>query len=241
SNKRSNVSLMSLSKDDLLDLERYKQKPNFSIDYVQIKHPARDIPFKILKDFSSVIYFKRNIFAIQDMRAMILDGSLDARSIMVNIADLNPANMEFKMLMDITNIDIGALDRLDGIKIDRDADLSLSANFTSKGLDVANELNTIGYIDIYKIGDKFANKLMKGLNSEKGKSKLGFAQYIVDGFTLPKGFNFKLDKGLMYVTVTLERKIIGNITGVMVKNDKIKFDRVSIQQYLRKVSSQEKK
>ena len=35
---------------------------------------------------------------------------------------------------------------------------------------------------------------MKGLSEEKGKSKLGFTQRIVDNFNLPTGFYFNLEE-----------------------------------------------
>ena len=169
------------------------------------------------------------------MKATVLDGTVLGKKILFNFADLKKENMEFKFVMDVTNIDIGKIDRVVAKGKKRDAELSMNINFQGRGLDPKKELNLTGYIGIHKIGDKFANRLFKGLNERQGESKLGVVQYAVDGFALPKQFNFKLDKGLMYTTVKLERKILSQLTGVKVKNDKINFDRIPIQEFLRKV------
>ena len=88
-------------------------------------------------------------------------------------------------------------------------------------------------INIYKIEDKFANRLMKELSEEKGKSKLGVTQKIVDHFNLPKVFYFNIDSGNIYATVLLKRKTIGNI--LHIEDDKIQYDRISLKEYLGKV------
>ena len=77
--------------------------------------------------------------------------------------------------------------------------------------------------------------LMKGLSQEKGESKLGIVQPIVDNFVLPKGFNFNLDKGLVYTTVTLDRKVVSYASGIKIENNKIEFKRMQIQEYLNNI------
>ena len=85
-------------------------------------------------------------------------------------------------------------------------------DISGRSVDFSSEFPDVnGYINIYKIEDKFANRLMKELSEEKGKSKLGVTQKIVDHFNLPKVFYFNIDSGNIYATVLLKRKTIGNI------------------------------
>jgi len=228
-------TIIFTSKKDILGIEGESRLPNFTIKSLSAKHPARNMKLQYLKDFSTYMNFSENIFFIENMKATVLDGTVLGKKILFNFADLKKENMEFKFVMDVTNIDIGKIDRVVAKGKKRDAELSMNINFQGRGLDPKKELNLTGYIGIHKIGDKFANRLFKGLNERQGESKLGVVQYAVDGFALPKQFNFKLDKGLMYTTVKLERKILSQLTGVKVKNDKINFDRIPIQEFLRKV------
>jgi hypothetical protein len=50
-----------------------------------------------------------------------------------------------------------------------------------------------------------------------------------------ESFNFNLDKGLVYTTVRLSKKTLGLIIGV--EDDRVEFDRIPIQEYLRKVTT----
>ena len=230
-------SQITVRKENIIDNRFFTEKPNFSIKSVQAKHPARDMIFEFVKDFEMYMAFKDNIFQIVNMKAYVLDGALYGRNILFNLSNMKPDNMEFKLIMDITNVDIGKLDEPDPAKKKRDAELSLSANFEGRGLNIKKELTPVGYIDIYKIGEEFANKLMKGLSQEQGKSKLGPAQFIVDNSMKVSSFNFNLDKGLVYATVTMKRGLIGY--GIGVENNQIKFDRITVQEFIRKVKEGE--
>ncbi|MBP7584608.1 MAG: hypothetical protein KBA61_11265, partial [Spirochaetes bacterium] len=141
--------------------------------------------------------------------------------------------MEYNLTLDVTNVDIGLLDEPDPKKRTRDAELSLNAQFKGRGVNVKKELTPAGYINIHKIGDSFANKLLKGLSTEKGKSKLGIAQIPVDNSMMVDRFNFNLDKGLVYTTVTFRRKALGWLVGI--EQDKVQFDRIKLQEYLRNI------
>jgi len=227
-------SRIATDKSLLISNENFREKANFTIASIRAKHPARDISFQYLKDFSALMFFRENTFEVPVMRAYVLDGSLYGRNILFNLADMKPRNMEFRMALDVTNVDIGVLDDPDARKKTRDAELSLNANFSGKGVDIDRELSAQGYINIYKIGEKFANRLLKGLSTEKGKSKLGgVAQFAVDNSMNVKDFNFNLDRGLVYATVGFSRRTIGYLFGV--KDEKVEFDRMPIQEYLRKV------
>jgi hypothetical protein len=95
-------------------------------------------------------------------------------------------------------------------------------------------MNVTGPINIYKVGDKIANKLFKALSEEQGQSKLGFIQIIVDNSVTIKSFNYYIDKGNMYTTVKLDKSgVFGYIAGI--REDTIQFDRIPLQEYLRKV------
>ncbi len=227
-------SRILLDKSSIIDNAFFKEKENFTIKSIKAKHPARDISFEYLKDFSATMFFRDNTFEIVKLKAYVLDGALYGRDILFNLADMKKQNFEYKLILDVTNVDIGRLDDPDVSKKTRDAELSLNANFVGKNLDFSKELNIKGYINIYKIGDKFANRLMTGLSTEKGKSKLGMAQFAVDNSQTVRSFNFNLDKGLVYATVLFVKKgVFGYLVGV--KDEKVEFERMPIQEYLRKV------
>ncbi len=227
-------SRIATDKSLLISNENFREKANFTIKSIRARHPARDVSFEYLRDFSATMFFRENTFEIPVMRAYVLDGSLYGRDILFNLADMKKRNMEFRMLLDVTNVDIGRLDDPDPRRKTRDAELSLNANFSGKGVDIDRELSARGYINIFKIGEKFANRLLKGLSTEKGKSKLGgVAQFAVDNSMRVKDFNFNLDRGLVYTTVNFSRRTIGYLFGV--KDEKVEFERMPIQEYLRKV------
>ncbi len=229
-------SRIAVDKSQVIENENFRERENFTIKSIRSKHPARDVQFEYMKDFGATMFFRNNTFEILKLRAYVLDGALYGRDILFNLADMKPDNMEFRIVLDVTNVDIGKMDEPDPAKKTRDAELSLNANFDGRGVDIKKELNIKGFVNIYKIGEKFANRLMKGLSEEKGKSKLGLAQPIMDNFMLPKRFSFNLDKGLVYTTVSIERKTVSKLMGVSIKNDQIRFERIPIQEYLRKVA-----
>jgi hypothetical protein len=232
-------SRIAVDKSQVIENENFRERENFTIKSVRSKHPVRDMQFEYMKDFGATMFFRNNTFEIVKLRAYVLDGALYGRDILFNLADMRPDNMEFRLILDVTNVDIGKMDEPDPAKKTRDAELSLNANFDGRGVDIKKELNIKGFVNIYKIGEEFANRLMKGLSEEKGKSKLGVAQPIVDNFMLPKRFSFNLDKGLVYTTVDIERKTVSKLMGISIKNDQIRFERIPIQEYLRKVAQGE--
>jgi len=229
-------SMISVEKKNLINNDNFSRKPNFTIDSIKIKHPARDLLIAPLKDFAMVMFFEKNMFMIESMKAYIFDGSLYGKNILFYLADMDVNNFEYNILLNITNVDIGKLDKQDSKSKKRDAELSLNVNFAGRGLDVAKELDVKGYINIYKIGSKFAKKLMEGLSETEGESKLGFAQKIVDNSMSIKGFNFNIEKGLVYTTVSLDKGIVGQMVGI--EHDKIEFDRITIQEYLKNITGE---
>ncbi|PKL41153.1 MAG: hypothetical protein CVV44_00510 [Spirochaetae bacterium HGW-Spirochaetae-1] len=232
--RKQSESLLSVGKDQLIDNDNFREKPNFTISSIKGKHPARNVTFEYMKDFQAFMAFRNNIFEISNMKAYVMDGSLQARSILFNMADMKPANMEYKLIVDLTNVDIGKLDEWRTGKKARDAELSLTANFTGRNVNIKKQLDARGYINIYKIGKEFAGKLMKGLSEEKGKSKLGnLTQAVVDNTVKVKGFNFSLDKGNVYTTVKISQGFFRPI--IKIDKDEITFDRMPIQEYLRRV------
>jgi hypothetical protein len=58
----------------------------------------------------------------------------------------------------------------------------------------------------------------------------------VDNSETVENFDFKLDKGLAYPTVKLKGKLLSVFAKV--DNDIIKFNRIPIQEYLRKVTEE---
>ncbi len=228
-------SYISITQEKVLDTSRFRPEPNFTIKSVKAQHPARDISYEYMSNFSSHIIFKNNVFSISDLRSSIMGGSLYGRSILFNLADFNTENMEFNLVIDGNNIDIGRLDNPDPMAKSSEAELSFNANFSGKGLNIEKELTATGSISIYKIGQDFANRLMKGLSEEQGKSKLGGpVQWIVDNAMGIKGFDFRLDRGLVYATVTFQRRGLSFLGTV--DRSRVDFERIPIQEYLRKVA-----
>jgi hypothetical protein len=236
---RMGESRILVDRVSLIANQYFMEKENFTIRSIKAKHPARDISFEYMRDFAATMFFRNNTFEIEKLRAYVLGGGLYGRNILFNLMDMKPKNMEYKMLLDITNVDVGLLDEVDPAKKARDAELSLNANFVGRGVigkgpDFSKELDVTGNINIYRIGRKFGNRLMKGLSEEQGQSKLGaIGQFAMDNSMRIKGFDFRLDKGLMYTTVTLARGGIGYLFGI--KDEKVKYDRIPVQEFLSKV------
>lgn len=230
-------SLLAVSKSQVIDNDFFRQQPNFTLASVKAKHPARNITIEYMKNFEAYMAFKDNIFQIANMKAYVLDGALYGRRILFDIAGLDTKKMEYLLELDMTNVDINRLDKPLQKEKTREAELSLNMNFSGKGLDINDQLTATGYVNIHKIGKDFANSLMKGLNETEGKSTLGIVQPVLDNTMSVKSFNFNLDKGLVYATVTLERRILSYLLATKIQNNKIDFERVTIQEYLRRVKS----
>ncbi len=218
----------------VIESNRYDSKPNFSIKSIRAKHPARNFSYEYMKNFEANLSFKNRVFHIKNLKADIMEGSLYGRSILFNLADFKPANMEFKLILDGTNIDLSLLDNPNPKKKSTSAELSFSSNFSGKGLDIGKELTADGYINIYEIGSQTANTLMKGLSVEQGKSKLGsVGQFAVDNSMIVKDFDFRLKNGLIYTTVNFTRKLLSAL--ITVNNNEVSFDRITVQEYLRNI------
>lgn len=232
--RKQGASLIAVEKSQLIDNDAFREKPNFTIRSIAFKHIKRDLKIEYMKDFEACMVFKNNVFSIANMKAYILDGSLYSRQILFNLADLKPDNMEYRLALDLTNVDIAKLDNAYTGKKTRDAELSLNANFSGRGVNVARQLTANGYVNIHKVGEKFANRLMKGLSTTKGKSKLGgLTQFVVDNSMSVRSFNFNLSKGLVYTTVLFKPGVLSAIATI--DKNRVSFDRIPIQEYLRKV------
>lgn len=232
-------SYIAVDQKQALDTDQFSEKPNFTIASVKAKHPAREMPFEYMKDFNAYMVFRDNVFRISNLKASIMDGSIYGKNILFNAADLNKDNMEYSITLDVLNVNIGRLDDPDKKNISKRAELSLNTNISGKGLNISKEFTPSGTISIYKFGEKFADRLMKGLSQEKGKSKLGKPVQSVVDKSLPINYDFRLDKGLVYATVTFEdkwNKFLNRF--IKIENDVIAFDRIPIQEFLRKVSEE---
>ena len=232
---RHGDSSLSVGKSQVIDNDYFRQSPNFTIASISAKHPVRDVPVEYIKNFEAFMAFQDNIFQISDVKSTVLDGSLYGKRVLFDIADLRRRNMEYVLEIDATDIDINRLDNPNQKEKTRDAELSLNANFSGRGVDINRELNVTGYINIHKIGNNFANSLMKGLSETEGKSVLGVVQPVIDNTMSVKAFNLNLDKGMVYATVTLNRRIMSYVFGITIQENKINFERIPAQEYLRKV------
>ncbi len=236
--RKGSKSYISVTQNQVIESGQFSDRPNFTIGSISAKHPTRNESFEYMKGFSAFMIFSDNVFRISDLKANVMDGSIYGRKILFNLADFNLDNMEFAINLDVSNVNIGRLDDPTKKNISKSAELSLTSNFSGKGLNVSKELNPSGNINIYEIGKKFGSRLMKGLSQEKGESKLGKpVQKVVDN-SIPRSFDFRLDKGLVYTKVKFSGEgIISKI--VKTENDEVTFDRIPIQEFLRKVSEAE--
>ncbi len=232
--KKGMSSQLLATQKMVIESNRYDSRPNFSIKSIRAKHPARNFSYQYMKNLEANLSFKNRVFKIKNLKSDIMEGSLYGRSILFNLADFKPGNMEFKLILDGTNIDLSLLDNPNPKKKSTSAELSFSSNFSGRGLDVGKELTADGYITIYEIGSKTANTLMKGLSVEQGKSKLGgVGQFAVDNSMIIKNFDFRLKNGLIYSTVNFTRKLLSAL--ITVNDNKVSFDRITVQEYLRNI------
>ncbi|MBP8081796.1 MAG: hypothetical protein KAZ87_01210 [Spirochaetes bacterium] len=227
-------SRIAVDKSRLLDNTGFKEKNNFKIGSLKIKHPSRPEQFELIRDLSASMRFKGNVFSITSLKAFLMNGVISSDEIMFYLADMQTKNMEYRVSLNANNIDVSQLDRITSSRNTK-AEVSLNADISGRGVDFSGDFPEInGFMNIYKIQDKFANRLMKGLSEEKGESKLGVTQKVVDHLNLPSGFYFNIDSGNVYATVTLKRKALGYFT-FHIEDDKIQYDRIPIKEYLGKI------
>jgi len=62
---------------------------------------------------------------------------------------------------------------------------------------------------------------------------LGMAQFAVDNSLIISGFDFYIDKGLVYPTVVFKRKILGAV--VTVNNERVRYERIPVMEFFNKV------
>jgi hypothetical protein len=240
-------SLLVAGKEEIIANEFFSREANVSVASVRAAHPTRGTSFEYVRDLSALATMEDNVFRLSDLRARVMDGALYGRLIAVNLGGLDlggsslktlPERLEYRLAMDITNINIALLDDPGSAHKKAGAELSLNASVLGRGVTMTREISATGHVNIHKIGKKFANRLMKGLSTEQGKSKLGgSAQWVMDNFMRVRGFNFTLDRGLVYATVPLKPGPFGFIAGV--ENNMVSFDRLPIQEYLKKISREE--
>lgn len=226
-------SRIAVSKNTVIDSAIFRERDNLSIKTIYAKHPARDLKFAFVKDFHGALFFRKNAFEIQKLSMNVLDGTVYAKDILFYLSDMNMRNMEYGLTLDVTNVDVGLLDDPDPKNKKRNAELSLNAKFYGDDL---VDYNVDGYINIFKIGKKFASRLLDGLSKEDGKSKIGISQWIVDHSYSVKSYNFYLGDGTMYTTVLLDRRLLGYFVPVSIKDNKIEFTRIPIKQYLKNMT-----
>lgn len=224
---------MPFDSADVLNIQLFKQKANFSVGKIVAQHPSRTIPFEYLSNLHGYIGFNRNMVEIKDLRAQVLKGTIMLKELNFNLADLNPQNMEFRMVLNANDIDIGTLDKPESVKINKDSLLSLNAQVMGRNLNIAQDFDISGSVNIYKVGEQFANRLFKGINEERGKSKLGMAQFAVDNSLIITGFDFYLDKGLVYPTVLFRKKVLGVF--VTVNNERVRYERIPVIEFFNRV------
>ncbi|MGB4267959.1 MAG: AsmA family protein [Spirochaetota bacterium] len=224
---------MPFDSADVMNIQLFKQKANFSIGKIVAPHPSRNIAFEYVKNMHGYIGFNRNIMEIKNLQAKVLHGSVTLKELNFNLADLNPQHMEFRVALNVNDIDIGKLDKPESVRINKDSLLSLNALVVGKNLNIAQDFDISGSINIYKVGEDFANRLFKGINEERGKSKLGMGQFAVDNSLIITGFDFYMDKGLVYPTVFFRKKVLGIF--VTVNNEQVRYERIPVVEFFNRV------
>lgn len=229
-------SRIAIDKSKFISNENFNEKENISLASFKFKHPARDNQIEYLSNLSGTMFFKRNTFEISRLKASIFGGNLLIKDTLFYLADLKTENMEYKLMMDLTNLDVSKLDKETDVK--KNSQLSLNTDLTGKGLNFQKSIDMKGYINIYRIGEKLASQLMKGLSENEGRSTMdSFTKFAVDNSMRVKTFYYYIENGNVYTTVTFEKDLLGYILGV--KNEKVSFERIPIQEYLRSVQSKE--
>lgn len=218
---------------DVMNIQLFGQKANFSVGKVVAVHPSRNIAFEYVTDLRGYIGFTRNIIKIKDLQAGVLSGTVTLKELNFNLADLDPQHMEFNVTLNVNDIDIGKLDKPESVRINKDSLLSLNAQVAGRNLKVGQDFDISGSVNIYKVGEKFANRLFKGINEERGKSKLGMAQFAVDNGLIITGFDFYMDKGLVYPTVFFRKKVLGVF--VTVNNEQVRYERIPVNEFFNRV------
>jgi len=218
---------------DSMNIALFKPEVNVSIGRIVAKHPSRNIAFEYMSSCKGYIGCKRNTLEIKNVQATVMGGTVTLKELLFNLADLKPENMGFRVAFNVNDIDIGKLDDPSSLRIHHDSLLSMNAIMQGKNLSTGQNLDISGTATIYKVGEQFANRLFKGLNEEKGKSKLGMAQIAVDNSLIIAGFDFYIDKGLVYPTVVFKRKILGAL--VTVNNERVRYERIPVMEFFNKV------
>lgn len=217
-------------KEDVIQNQYFTEKENFTIKSIKAIHPSRPIQYEYLNDLSASMEFRDNAFTINRFKSTVMNGSIYLRNTFFYVADFSMENMEYNLMFDAVNLDIGKLDNPD--KETREADISLTTRISGKGLNVAENLTTEGTVEIYKIGNQIANELMKVMSEKEGESKLGATQFVVDNTMDVDRFIFYIDKGNVYATVKLEQKLISQLTFTQIENNEIKYERIPVQEFL---------
>ncbi len=231
------LSKITRDKASLITNDNFKTKRNFTIDSVKIAHPSRPKQYlEVVNGLNGTMQFKNNSFDIVNLQASVLGGSLTMKDTLFYLADFSVDNMEYNLGLDIVNMNMGRLDRPDSTATD--AYLSLTSSVSGKGVDFSKKISSKGNINIYKVGEKVAGKLMKGLQDEKGRSKIGSTQTVVDNTMSIQGFDFYMDGGNVYTTVKLDPRTVARASGIRIQNNQIKYDRIPIQEFMRSVQEE---
>lgn len=232
--KYTGESKVAVDKSNFLSNENFREKENISLEAFKFKHPSRKDQIVYMSDMSGTMFFKNSTFEISRLKASIFGGNLLIKDTLFYLADLKPSNMEYKLGLNLTNLDISKLEKESKVK--RNSQLSLNADLTGRGLDFSKGFDLKGYVNIYRIGDKLAGQLLKGLSENNGRSTLDkFTKFAVDNSMRVNSFYYYIDNGNVYTTVTFKRDFFGFFIGV--EDEKVKFERIPVQEYLRNVQS----
>jgi hypothetical protein len=224
---KKNISKLETGQAEVISNFHFSEKPNFTIESVSAKHPARDKSYTYMKDFQALMFVRDNTFELKKLQARVLDGQLIGKDTLFYLGNLDPKKMQYQLKLNLINIDMAALDQT-LVKKQQEGGL-LSAFVNLSGQDPA-AADPRGYIIVNKIGPDIAKEVMEALNEKEGESKLGIAQPIVDRSTIPKSFEFRLGDGNIYTTVKFRRGAFSTVADL--HPSELKYSRIPIQEFI---------
>ncbi|MBN1499140.1 MAG: hypothetical protein JW982_03215 [Spirochaetes bacterium] len=230
--KYSGESKIIIDKSTYISNENFTDAENFTIDLVEMKHPSENRAITYVSDLKGIMFFRNSTFEIPKLRASIFGGNLLLKDTLFYLADLNVKNMEYKLNMALTNLDVYKIQRSSQAR--DSAQLSFTTDISGRGLDFANNPEIKGSINIYKIGRRLASNLMKGLTAKNKKSTVDiYTRFAMDNSLSVKNMFYSIENGNIYTTVNFTKRTLGFF--VSIKEEKIEFQRIPVQQYLNSI------
>ena len=213
---KKNLNLIAANKERLIKNSTGDLKFNFTIDSVEISNPTRlKEPLKIIypgggfSGLSAAMRYKDNVFEMPMMQIFMLNGLVSLQDTVFNVGSGDSTGMQYRMLIQIKDIDLKQL--IPEEKAKSITDGKISADMLLSAASLKNFLSdTNGYVSIYKIGKQFAQQGVKIVMPDSSP----LLNIIVDEWTIIHKFDFEIKEGLAYVKILYSKGFFGNIIGL---------------------------